>query len=192
MSTAFQHNFISVQEYLDGEIVSQQKHEYVDGVGYAQAGASNTHNQIATNATVELGSQLRGNPCRVFNSDTKIRIRQASSTRFYYPDLSVVCRLNAPDDTFQDQPQVIVEVVSESTRRIDEGEKRETYLTLPSLTTYVLLEQSSAAALVYQRGEERFEKHVYTGLGSRIPLPEIGCDLSLGAVYDGIDFPTQA
>jgi len=191
MSTAFRRDHVSVQEYLDGEAVANQKHEYVDGVVYAQAGASNTHNQIATNATVDLGMQLRGHPCRVFNSDTKIRIRQASSTRFYYPDLSVVCSHNAPDDSFQDQPVVVVEVVSESTRRTDEGEKREAYLTLPSLATYVLLEQSTAAAIVYQRGEERFAKQVYAGLESRVPLPEIGCELGLAAVYDGIVFPPQ-
>jgi Uma2 family endonuclease len=191
MSTAFQRNFITVLDYLDGETAAQQKHEYVDGVVYAQAGASNAHNQVATNATVELGLRLRGNPCQVFNSDTKIRLRQATSTRFYYPDLSVVCRRNAPEDTFQDQPTVIVEVLSESTRRIDEGEKRDAYFSLPSLSTYVLFEQSAVAALVYQRGEQGFEKQFYTGLDSRIPLPEIDCELSLAAIYDGVEFPAQ-
>lgn len=192
MSTAFQPNFITVQEYLDGEAAAQQKNEYVDGVVYDQAGVSNTHNQIATKVTVELGLQLRGNPCRVFNSDTKIRIRQASSTRFYYPDLSVVCQSNPPEETFQDQPVVIVEVVSESTRRIDEGEKRDAYLTIPSLDTYILLEQSSAAALVYKRGEQGFEKRIYSGIESQIPLPDIGCEFSLAAAYEGIGFSSPS
>lgn len=192
MSTAFQRKFITVPEYLDGEAAAQQKHEYVDGVVYAQAKASNTHNQIATNATVELGLRLRGNRCRVFNSDTKIRIRQTSSTRFYYPDLSVVCQLNPPDETFQDQPAVTVEVVSESTRRIDEGEKRDAYLTIPSLGAYILLEQSSAAALVYQRGEQGFEKQFYVGLDARIPLPDLDCELNLGSAYEGVEFSAES
>jgi len=72
-----------------------------------------------------LYSQLRGKRCQVFNSDMKTRVRLSRSTRFYYPDLSVVCQPNGGDETYQDNPVVIVEVISESTRRVDEYEKRE-------------------------------------------------------------------
>lgn len=120
MSTAFRFQPISVHDYLLGEQASQHKHEYVHGVVYAMAGGSVQHSRIASNATVSLGMQLRGQRCQVFNSDIKIRVRMSQGTRFYYPDMSVVCQPNADTDSFHDAPVVIVEVVSESTRRTDQ------------------------------------------------------------------------
>jgi Uma2 family endonuclease len=118
----------------------------------------------------------------------KVRIRQSRSTRFYYPDLSVVCHHNSGENTFQDSPVVIVEVISESTRRVDENEKRDAYLSINSLSVYILLESNVAEALLYRRSDEGFVCETYRGLDALIPLPEIDCDLSLGEVYDQVQF----
>jgi Uma2 family endonuclease len=189
MSTARQHGSISAAEYLRGEQSATRKHEYVDGVVYAMVGATNVHNRIATNATVALGLQLRGRPCQVYNSDTKIRVRSSRGVRFYYPDVSVVCRPNPPDDTFHDEPVVVVEVLSASTRRIDETEKREAYLSIGTLSAYVLVESSHVAAVVFRRGEGGFGCEAYGELNAVIPLSEIGCRLGLAELYDRVEFP---
>ena len=181
---------ISVREYLEGERNAKRKHEYLEGFVYAMAGASNLHNRIATNATVLLGSQLRGRPCQVFNSDTKIRVQPAQCTRFYYPDASVVCQPNSKDDVFQDAPVVIIEVISESTRRTDEYEKREAYFSIESLCVYILVEQSAAIALVYRRSNRGFVSESFTGLDAVIPLPEIECELQFNELYEKVTFPT--
>ena len=136
-----------------------------------------------------LGQQLRGKRCQVFNSDTKIRVRQTRGTRFYYPDLSVVCRVNPAGDTFQDEPVVIVEVISESTRRTDEYEKRESYLSINAVRVYIRVEQSSAAAIVDRRIDSGFEREVYVGQNTAIPLPEIECELLLADLYENVEFP---
>ena len=127
-------DLVSEEDYLAGELASPIKHEYVDGVVYAMAGARNVHNIIAGNTFVALSNRLRGKRCRPFNSDTKIRIRRAKLRRFYYPDASVVYRPNPQDDSFQDEPVVIFEVLSRKTRRQEEGEKKDAYLTIPSGT----------------------------------------------------------
>ncbi|QDV42925.1 hypothetical protein Enr13x_27760 [Stieleria neptunia] len=192
MSTARKHDPISVQDYLAGEAHSDQRHEYIAGVVYAQAGGTNRHNAIATNATVALANQLRGTGCRAFNSDTKVRIRNAAGTRFYYPDAMVVCRANPPSDSFQDEPVLIVEVISETTRRIDEGEKREAYLEIPSLAGYVLVEQSSLSAVVYQRGrqsggDQGFQRSIVSGLDDVIQIDEIPLELTLRELYEDVE-----
>src|SRR5580765_8450054 len=110
MSAALKWNLVSVDDYLAGELESPIKHEYVGGVVYAMAGARNLHNRIATNTLGSLHARLRGQPCQPFNSDTKIRIRLPTQTRFYYPDVSVICRSNPDTDSYQDEPAVIVEV----------------------------------------------------------------------------------
>lgn len=191
MDTARTMQPIPVADYLSGELVAQTKHEFVDGVVYSMAGGTATHNRIATNATVAIGFQFRGKRCQVFNSDMKVRVRQSRSTRFYYPDLLIVCCPNPGDDTFQDSPVVIVEVISESTRRVDEYEKREAYLSINSLCVYISLEPNAIAALVYRRADEGFARESYIGPDAVIPLPEIECKLSLNEVYALVQFTEQ-
>src|SRR5712671_6355170 len=119
MSAAKKLNLLSVEDYLAGELVSPLKHEYLGGVVYAMAGARIAHNLIATNVIGSLHGRLRGRRCRPFNSDMKIRVRLPTQVRFYYPDVSVVCRSNPQDESFQDEPAAIFEVLSRGTRRID-------------------------------------------------------------------------
>jgi Uma2 family endonuclease len=191
MSAVKKLNLISVEDYLAGELVSPIKHEYLAGVVYAMAGARNVHNVIATNALVALGSRLRGKPCRPFNSDTKIRVQLPTHVRFYYPDASVVCQPNPPDDSYQDQPVAIFEVLSRATRRTDEGEKKDAYLTIPSLGVYALIDQETAAVVVHRRTEHGFVREVYEGQRAVIPLPEIGTELPLAEIYDRVEFSPE-
>jgi Uma2 family endonuclease len=158
---------------------------------YAMAGARNVHNRIATNTTVALGSRLRGRRCEAFNSDTKIRIRLPRQVRFYYPDVSVVCRPNPPEDSFQDEPVAIFEVLSLATRRVDEGEKLEAYQTISSLAVYGLIEQETARVVVYRRTELGFVPEEYVGLEAVITLPEIDTELPLAEIYDRVQFSPE-
>jgi Uma2 family endonuclease len=152
------------------------------------AGARNVHNVIATNWVVAVGRRLRGKPCRPFNSDTKVRLRLPTQTRFYYPDGMVVCHPNPPDDSYQDNPVVIAEVISEATRRIDEGEKKDAYLMIPSLAAYLLIETDRPRVVVYRRTETLFAGEAYQGMDVTIALEDIDCSISLSELYDGVDF----
>jgi Uma2 family endonuclease len=181
-------DLLSVDDYLAGELVSEIKHEYLGGVVYAMAGARNVHNLIAGNVFATLHSRLRGGPCRPYNSDTKIRVRLTNQVRFYYPDVSVICRPNPQTDSFQDEPAAIVEVLSRDTRRIDEGEKKDAYLSVPSLSVYLLVEQEMPAIVVHRRTEQGFVREVYTGLDAVISLPETQTELPLSELYEGVEF----
>jgi Uma2 family endonuclease len=191
MSTAQKLNLVSVEAYLAEELISPIKHEYLGGVMYAMAGGRNAHNLIATNTLGSLHARLRGKTCRPFNSDTKIRVRLPTHVRFYYPDVSVVCRPNPQTDSFQDEPVVLVEVLSRRTRRIDEGEKRDAYQTLPSLSVYVMIEQDTPAVVVFRRTEGGFVREVYSGLNAILPLGEIGIDLPLAEIYETVEFAPE-
>jgi len=191
MSTAPKLNLVSVEDYLAAELVSPVKHEYLGGVVYAMAGGRNAHNLIASNTLVALGSRLRGRRCRAFNSDTKIRVRLPTHVRFYYPDVSVICQPNPQSDSFQDEPAALFEVLSRRTRRIDEGEKKDAYLTIPSLTLYVLVEQTTPALVVFRRTDQGVVREVYQGLDAVVPMPEIELDLPLAEIYDGVEFAPE-
>jgi Uma2 family endonuclease len=167
--------------------VSQVKHEYLSGFVYAMAGARNADNMIAVNIVTSFRVRLRGSKCRPYNSDTKIRVRLPLQVRFYYPDAAVVCEPNPQDDSYQDWPVVIVEVLSRRTRRIDEGEKKTP--TLPyRRCTYLLVEQESPAVVAYRRTEQGFVPELYSGLETMIPSTEVDTELPLAEIYEDVDF----
>jgi Uma2 family endonuclease len=188
MTAAEKLQLVSIEDYLAGELCSSLKHEYLGGFVYAMAGARNIHNSIAINTIAALHRALRGQPCRPFNSDTKIRIQLPTHVRFYYPDASVVCRPNPPDQSYQDEPVLLVEVLSKATRRIDQGEKQEAYLTLPSLSVYLLIEQDFPAVVALRRTKSGFIREVYEGLDAVVPLGEIGTELRLADIYEDVTF----
>jgi Uma2 family endonuclease len=192
MSTARKLNLISVSDYLAGELISPIKHEYLGGMVYAMAGGRVAHNVIATNVLGSAFSRLRGHKCRPFNSDMKIRVQMPTQVRFYYPDASITCRPNPPDESFIDAPATLFEVLSRRTRRIDEGEKKDAYLTIPSLGTYVLIEQDMPLVVAFRRTEHGFVREVYEGLHAVLRLPEVGIELPLAEIYEGVEFVPEA
>ena len=183
---------LSVDAYLTGELEAEVRHEYLGGNVYAMAGAKNRHNRVASNFLVSVGGRLRGKPCEAFNSDTKARIQLSSHTRFYYPDGMVVCDRNPEEETFQDRPVVVAEVLSESTRRLDEGEKRDAYLAVPSLKVYLLIDQHQSRVTVWRRGEQGFSAEVFAGPEAIVPLTEVGVDLPLAELYERVAFGDES
>jgi Uma2 family endonuclease len=182
-------DFVSVEDYLAGEERSEIRHEYLGGAVHAMAGGTNDHAAIAMNVSVSLGGRLRGKPCRPFGGDAKVRIELPHQTRFYYPDLQVVCLPNPGSDRFQERPVLVLEVLSESTRRTDMGEKKEAYLSIPSLKILILAESESARVTVYRRSTDGgFVAEEHSETGDVIALPEIGADLPLVEIYDGVSF----
>ena len=188
MTAALKWNVISVEDYLAGELVSPIKHEYLGGVVHAMAGARVAHNDVTRNTLLAVGFRLRGKRRKVYTSDMKIRIQMGHQIRFYYPDVSIVCHSNPRDDSFQDEPVVIFEVLSKSTRRADTGEKQEGYLTIPSLGVYVLIEQDSPLVVAFRRTGTEFIREVYEGLNAVLPLGEVEAELPLAEIYEGVEF----
>lgn len=192
MSSAEVPGFVDVATYLEGELNATTKSEYVNGWVRAMVGASNRHNLIASNTLATLWNQLKGKPCQAFNSDTKVRIDRGSSTWFYYPDGVVVCEGNSPDDSYQQKPVLVVEVLSRSTRAIDLDEKLSNYLTVPSLQYYLLLEQARPRAILMRRTPAGFLRETSDGVSSQIPLEAIDCQLRLSELYDRVDFSPES
>lgn len=191
MTAAERIQLVSVEDYLADELVSEIKHEYLGGFVYAMAGGKIAHNIVAVNFTAALHRQLRGGKCQVFNSDMKVRIQLPTHTRFYYPDGMVVCSSNPQDDSFQDQPIVIAEVLSRATRRTDEGEKKDAYFAIPSLRVYLLIEQESPLVTAHRRTEQGFVREVYDRMEAIVPLGQVDAELPLAEFYERVEFAPE-
>ncbi len=184
-----QPHLVSPEEYLEGELLSPTKHEYLNGLVYATAGAGTDHNRIAMNISIALANRLQGTPCEPFGSDEKVHVQRPGDLRYYYPDVQVVCQAKSSAYGVQECPVVIVEVLSESTRRTDENEKRDAYLTLASLDRYLLVETERPRIVTYARSETGFRREEFLGLAAAIPLKLLNITLPLTEVYARVTFP---
>ena len=83
------------------------------------------------------------------------------------------------------------EVLSESTRQIDEREKRAAYLGLGSLEAYVQIEQDRPEVVVERRTIEGWQRERFTGLDAIIRLPTLAIELPLAELYERVTFPNS-
>jgi Uma2 family endonuclease len=174
---------LTVAEYLEGELHSPVKHEYVAGQVFTMAGTSLGHNTLATNIHGLLREALRGGPCRAFVADIKVHVERANA--FYYPDVVVTCDPVNPKDHVIARPVLIVEVLSPSTEKIDQREKLLAYRKVDSLREYVLVDQDTREVTVYRLGEQgQWWQDVYGAEGS-VHLASIGADVPIPAIYEG-------
>ena len=112
---AKERTFISEADYLAGELSSEIKHHLIDGQVYAMTGASVNHDRIANNVRRMFGNHLLDGPCETLGSDIKVKV----GSNYFYPDAMVDCDFDSAQSYFIESPILIVEVLSQSTRRID-------------------------------------------------------------------------
>lgn len=176
---------ISVHDYLEGELVSEIKYEYVNGEVFAMAGAKRAHNVVNMNLLALLYNHLRGTPCHVFSSDMKVGILTASEDCFYYPDVQVSCEKEG-HDLYNNAPKLIIEVLSESTERKDRSEKFHYYRKLASLEEYVLVAQDCQRVEIYRRCTG-WDLALF-GEGDNFRFDSVDLSLSIADVYQDIVF----
>lgn len=177
---------MSVEEYLRTEARSPYKREYVGGFVYAlhgQAGASQEHSIITGNIFATLHQQARRTGCRIHQNDMKLAFDERGS--YFYPDVMVVCGSDAPDKFFETLPCLLVEVISRSTAAHDRLGKYATYTTLPSLQTYLIVEQDERRVYSYTREAAGWQLRELAGTGE-VFLPCLGRALTLDEIYEGV------
>ncbi|WP_295432696.1 Uma2 family endonuclease [uncultured Thiodictyon sp.] len=183
--------YYSFEDYLATErACSDAKHEYVAGEVFAMAGASYNHNLISTNLASELRQQLKPRPCTVLANDMRLRVEVADACA--YPDVVVLCERPVFHDRRRDvltDATLVAEVLSPSTEGYDRGGKFALYRDLPSLRQYVLIAQDRPAVDLFTRqADGRWLLEAYTDPAVPIHFESIGCTLTLGEVYDKVEF----
>jgi len=176
----------SPQEYLELEREAEYKSEYYQGGIFAMAGAKHDHNRITENLSIDIGSFLKGKPCRSYSSDQRVHI--PANGLYTYPDLLIVCGKIQFSDEENDtilNSKTIVEVLSKSTKDYDQGEKFGLYRSIPTLEEYVVIDSRSVKAVVWRKERGTWLLATETkDLESSIELASIGLSLPLHAIYD--------
>jgi Uma2 family endonuclease len=182
--------YYTPEQYLELERQAEYKSEYYAGEIFAMAGGSPEHSLIAANVIAGLHPQLLGKPCRVYNSDLRVRTTEELYT---YPDVTIVC--GEPQFAVEDpetlvNPTLIVEVLSRTTEAWDRGGKFEQYRQRESLQEYVLVAQDRPHVERFARqADGQWLLSEVNGLDAVMALPAIGCELALAGVYYQVTFP---
>ena len=180
---------LTIEEYLEFENTSEEKHEYYKGEIFAMSGSKIPHNAIAMNLSVILGQKLKGKSCKPFNSDQRIYIPQNSL--FTYPDISIVCgtiETKDNDDWNVLNPMVIIEVLSKSTRDYDMGGKFALYRDIGTLKEYILVDSESLNVYAFRINEGgHWELEEYKKMQDVLSIKILELTIPLAEIYEGVN-----
>jgi Uma2 family endonuclease len=176
---------LTLEEYLAFEEESPIRHEYVAGEVYAMSGPTTRHNTVSLNIHRHLHAAARRRGCRVFVEAIKLHIFD----RVYYPDVMVACGDAAEVELIVEEPSLVVEVTSPSTRATDRREKLEAYMRVASLRLYLIVDQRRKHVIVYARDAAgEWLRDEIDGDGA-IEIPFLDATLALADIYEDVKLP---
>lgn len=183
----------TLEQYLDFENRSPERHEYYRGEIFLMTGGSLRHSAIVGNLYYYARQQLECTNCSPQISDQRIAVSAAGLHT--YPDVAVVCGPieTHPIDRYAiANPSILFEVLSPSTERYDRGQKFELYRQLESLREYVLVSQDEPHIERFVRQEDgSWSMNVVRGLDTMLELSAVGCQLPLKSIYQNVEFTPQ-
>ena len=182
MTTAAAERPLTFEEFLEFEAQADRKHEYVAGYVYDFAGALRPHNRIAARILARLEQPAEARGCEAFGSDQLVKVTTELGQIGYYPDVQVVCDPTDQDDRYSERPCIIVEVLSDSTKRIDRGEKLQAYRRIPTLESYLIVSQDQRRVERHWRQDDEWHLELIINDGV-VPFPCVGVELSLDDIY---------
>lgn len=191
--TAVPKHLMTEDEYLAFERASDVKHEFYRGEIFAMAGASRQHNEIKDNLIVEIGSRLKGTPCRTYSADQRVKVKRTGL--FTYPDILLVCGPPIFDPKADDtliNPQVVIEILSKSTESYDRGTKFRHYQRLPSVKEYLLVSQDRVQVERFVRqDDETWILTTYDDPAGEFSLATVPVRVPLADVYRGVEITAE-
>ena len=177
---------MSVEEYFELEENNPDtRYEYLDGYVYMMSGGSANHATISGNIYAILKNFLRGGPCRVYNSDMKVRV---SEKRYFHPDVTVTCdpRDRGTADLIQ-SPRLVIEVLSPSTEARDRGRKLQCYLACPSIEEYLLVDTRSVRIEIYRKEQKKWVYDAFEA-DDEVELTTLGVHFPVIDAYEDVIF----
>lgn len=192
MTIAQEQRYYSPEEYLEMEVNSEERHEYIDGEIIPMTGGTPNHNQIAGNLYAALNFTLKRQPYRVFVIDQRLWIPKKQIHT--YPDVMVIENPLQLEEGRRDtvtNPLMIAEILSKSTRHYDKDEKFAAYRTIKSFKEYLLIDQYTMHVEHYSKTNNNSWIFTEYEEDSKITLKSIPFEFLLCDVYDNVDFTTE-
>jgi len=182
--------YFTEEQYLALEETAEDKSEYIDGKIIPITGGSTNHNQIAGNLYIALTLALKKQNYRIFIGAVRLWVPKV---RLYtYPDVMVIFGEPEYHNNRTDMitnPQVIVEVLSKSTKNYDRGEKFTFYKSIPSFREYILIDQTKINVEQYSKTEnKRWLYSEYDEEDTALVFNSFEVEVPLSDVYEQVNF----
>ncbi|MEH1815009.1 MAG: Uma2 family endonuclease [Nostoc sp.] len=182
--------YYTPEEYLELEEVADYKSEYIDGQIIPMAGGTVNHNQIALNLSTELNYAFKKQNYRVFMGDVRLWILQKRT--YTYPDVMILVGepefFNNRKDIILN-PQIIVEVLSKSTKGYDREDKFQAYRTISTFQEYLLIDQTRIHVDQFSKtGKKQWTLREYDEEDEAIALVTVPFEISLQDLYNKVNF----
>jgi len=185
-----QQRYYTPEEYLELEEVAEYKSEYIDGQIISMAGGTVNHNQIALNLSTELNFAFKKQNYRVFMGDVRLWISQKRT--YTYPDVMILAGEPEFFDNRKDiilNPQIIVEVLSKSTKGYDREDKFQAYRTISTFQEYLLIDQTRIHVDQFSKtGKKQWALREYDEEDEAIALVTVPFKISLQDLYNKVKF----
>ncbi|NJK73608.1 MAG: Uma2 family endonuclease [Richelia sp. CSU_2_1] len=180
----------TAEEYLEAEVNSQERHEFINGEIVVMTGGTPNHNEIISILNAIFRVSLKGKPYSIFASDQRLWVPQLNN--YTYPDAMVVAKpielQPGRTDTITN-PLLIAEVLSKSTKAYDRDEKFAAYRSIPSFQEYLLIDQYRVQVEQYSKTEtNKWIFSEYSNTGDRLTLSSIPVEILLADLYENIEF----
>ena len=180
----------TAQEYLEVEVNSLDRHEFINGEIILMAGGSPNHNEITSILNAILRVSLKGKPYSIFASDQRLWVPQLNN--YTYPDLMVVAKpielQSGRTDTITN-PLLIAEVLSKGTRAYDRDDKFAAYRSIPSFQEYLLIDQYRLRVEQYSKTDaNKWIFSEYGVMGDRLMLTSVQVEIAIADLYENIEF----
>lgn len=175
----------SANDFLAWDAVQTVLHEHADGEVFAMAGGDDRRATVSGNLFAALHGHLKGNGCCVYMNDVELQVPAANT--FFYTDVFVTCsERDANNRLIQQEPLLVVEVLSPSTAAYDRGDKFASYRLCPTLAEYAVIDIDRRAVDLFRKNADGlWVLHPYDGDQSltlecvtlTLPLGELFADL---------------
>jgi Uma2 family endonuclease len=180
----------TAQEYLEAEVNSVDRHEFINGEIILIAGGSPNHNEITSILNAILRVSLKGQPYSIFASDQRLWVPQLNN--YTYPDVMVVAKpielQSGRTDTITN-PLLIAEVLSKGTRAYDRDDKFAAYRSIPSFQEYLLIDQYRLRVEQYSKTDaNKWIFSEYSSMGDKLMLTSVQVEVAIADLYENIEF----
>ena len=152
----------------------------------AMTGGSLNHGQIVQNIQAALRSRLRGSGCRPMGPDAGI---STIGDAVRYPAAIITCTRTHGTSYLAEGPVVVFEVISPGNSATDRIVKVREYLAVPSIHTYVIVEQTSVGLTVLRRHGDSGWTTTTLIAGDTLRLNDPDLELLVSELYEDVDFP---
>ena len=174
---------MTIDEFFDWLDIHEDHYELVDGTPVMMPFAKRAHARIVSNIDRLLQAALDPDEYLVTQGDFAIRTGPRSMR---FADLLVEPSNDDLGGRISERTLLIVEVLSDSTAKIDFNQKRIEYLGLSDLDTYLIASQDEARIWIWTREAGGWPEMPLVLTEGSVPIGALGASLPFAEIHRGV------